>query len=104
MIVARRLRRALPPLAGAAIVFAFAACTSPESTRTRAGGAGGDVGNRRDVVQMHEGSRPFYQTPSRIGAVGMTEIDEAAQADRLSRGETFAASPPRTEAPRSRPQ
>ena len=26
-------------------------CTSPEATRTRAGGPGADVGNRRDQVQ-----------------------------------------------------
>ena len=34
-------------------------CASPETTRTRGGGPGADVGNRAKVVQMHEGSRPF---------------------------------------------
>ncbi len=38
-------------------------CGSPEATRGRGGGPGGDVGNRGDAVQMHEGSRPFYGTP-----------------------------------------
>jgi hypothetical protein len=36
--------------------FYFAACSSPETTRTRGGGPGADVGNRDKFVQMHEGS------------------------------------------------
>ena len=39
------------------------ACSSPEATRSRGGGPGGDVGNHGAVVQMHEGARPFYGTP-----------------------------------------
>jgi hypothetical protein len=61
------------------------ACNSPEATRTRGGGPGGDVGNRWRFVQMHEGSRQFPGTPrllaDRLGA----PIEPAAQADRLSR-------------------
>ena len=44
-------------------IWAVAGCTSPEATRTQGGGPGADTGNRRDVVRMHEGSRPFYKTP-----------------------------------------
>jgi hypothetical protein len=54
-----------------------AACGSPEATRTRGGGQGADVGNRRDVVLMHEGSQPYWATPRLIDAKG--------QADRPSR-------------------
>jgi hypothetical protein len=42
-----------------------AGCSSPEATRTR-GGAGADIGNRTQHVQMHEGSNPFWKTPERI--------------------------------------
>jgi hypothetical protein len=41
-------------------------CTSPESTRSRGGGPGADVGNRTAVVRMHEGARPFDNTPRLI--------------------------------------
>ncbi|HYE90891.1 MAG TPA: hypothetical protein VEA38_07730 [Terriglobales bacterium] len=69
-------------LAGA---LALAACTSPETTRLRAGGQGADVGNRpADVLNMHEGSRPFHRTP-RVAGVRGPSLDEASQADRLSR-------------------
>ncbi len=42
------------------------ACVSPETTRTRGGGPGADVGNRRQIVKLHEGSDPFWKTPDRI--------------------------------------
>ncbi len=45
---------------------AFAACTSPETRRTRGSGPGADTGNRGDYVRMHEGSKPFENTPTRI--------------------------------------
>ena len=67
-------------LAGAML----AACTSPESTRLRAGGPGADVGNRRAVVRMHEGSRPFWGT-QRVAGVQGPPLEPASQADRLSR-------------------
>jgi hypothetical protein len=51
-------------LAAAALLTAVGGCTSPEATRTRAGGPGGDVGNRGDV-ELHGGSQPYYGTPTR---------------------------------------
>lgn len=49
--------------AGAVCVLGAAlACTSPESMRERAGGPGADLGNRGDIVEMHEGARMYYQT------------------------------------------
>jgi hypothetical protein len=59
-------------------------CTSPEATRTRGGGPGADVGNRSKVVAMHEGSKPFWNTPVRIPVVHAPP-DSASQADRLRR-------------------
>jgi len=41
-------------------------CTSPEASRTRGGGAGGDVGNRDAVVDIHAGAQPYYHTPCRL--------------------------------------
>lgn len=78
-----------------ALATALAACTSPEATRQRAGGAGGDPGNRGDVVQMHEGADPYWRTPQRIGERLRAPIETARQADRLSRGQADpSASPP----------
>lgn len=69
-------------VAGASLVIA--ACTSPEATRLRAGGPGADVGNRREIVRMHEGSQPYWATPRLIGNQG-PPLEAARQADRLSR-------------------
>jgi hypothetical protein len=57
-------------------------CGSPEARRTRSGGPGDDVGNRSRVVQMHEGSRPYW-TPELI-AVRHPPLDPARQAEQLS--------------------
>jgi hypothetical protein len=62
----------------------LSACYSPETSRTRGGGPGADVGNRRPFINMHEGSRPFYQTPQLI-PVKPPPLDSAHQADELSR-------------------
>jgi hypothetical protein len=62
----------------------LSACHSPERSRTRGGGPGADVGNRRPFINMHEGSRPFYQTPELIPAKP-PPLDSARQADALSR-------------------
>jgi hypothetical protein len=62
-----------------------AGCGSPEATRTRGGGPGADVGNRPRIVEMHEGSRPFWKTPDRIAAVEHPPLEPAQQADTLSR-------------------
>jgi hypothetical protein len=61
-----------------------AGCGSPEATRTR-GGRGADVGNRPEVVEMHEGARPFWKTPDRIATVEHPSLEPAQQADKLSR-------------------
>ena len=57
-----------PARAGALILTLAlaAACTSPEATRQRAGGPGGDTGNRGAQVQMHGGSEPYWRTPRRL--------------------------------------
>ena len=70
-----------------AVLIAFtalAACDSPETQRTRGGGPGADVGNRGKVVEMHEGSQPFWKTPKIIPAKH-APLDPASQADQLSR-------------------
>jgi len=46
-----------------ALAGLLAACTSPEATRTRAGGPGADVGNRGPVVVLHDGADPYWHTP-----------------------------------------
>jgi hypothetical protein len=62
----------------------LAGCVSPEATRTRGGGPGADLGNRTRVLEMHEGSRPFWETPQII-ATKHAPTDTADQADALSR-------------------
>ena len=47
----------------ALVLVGVIGCTSPEATRARGGGPGGDVGNRGAGVEMHEGASPFYGTP-----------------------------------------
>ncbi len=61
-----------------------AACDSPETARSRGGGPGADVGNRDKVVEMHEGSQPFWQTPQII-PTKHPPLEPAQQADKLSR-------------------
>jgi hypothetical protein len=67
-----------------ALLFYLAACTSPETGRSRGGGPGADVGNRTKFVQMHEGSKPFEKTPKIISAKH-PPLDSASQANQLSR-------------------
>lgn len=62
----------------------FAGCESPEATRTRGGGPGGDRGNRPPVVKMHEGSEPFWETPKRIPGESVP-LQPSNQARELSR-------------------
>ena len=66
------------------LAVAVGACLSPETERPRGGGAGADVGNRGKIMQMHEGSKPFYKTPQIIAAQH-GPVETANQADRLSR-------------------
>lgn len=67
-----------------AVICALAACTSPETGRLRGGGPGADVGNRTQVVRMHEGADPFYKTPKLIRSEA-PPLASARQADKLSR-------------------
>jgi len=57
-------------------------CVSPEDTRVR-GGRGADVGNRPEVVKMHDGAEPFWKTPRDVGA--HPPLESARQAEQLSR-------------------
>ena len=59
-------------------------CTSPEVTRTRGGGPGADVGNRQEIIRMHEGARPFENTPKLIPGAH-PPLEPATQADEISR-------------------
>jgi hypothetical protein len=63
--------------------IAAAGCVSPESTRAR-GGHGADVGNRPAIVEMHDGSEPFWKTPRRITG-NHPPLESARQAEQLSR-------------------
>lgn len=67
-----------------AVLFILAACSSPETTRSRGSGPGADIGNRGKVVRMHEGADPFVKTPKMIPAEG-APLAGARQADQLSR-------------------
>jgi hypothetical protein len=58
-------------------------CESPEKHRTRGRGPGADVGNRGPIVRMHEGSQPFWNTPT--VAVQHPPLESAQQARELSR-------------------
>jgi hypothetical protein len=67
-----RLGRVLPmrPARVAFVVASLAAlgastigCVSPESVRTRGGGPGADIGNRRATVVFHQGAVMYYHTP-----------------------------------------
>ena len=59
-------------------------CTSPEVTRTRGGSPGADVGNRQETVRLHEGARPFENTPKLIPGKH-PPLEPANQADEISR-------------------
>lgn len=71
-------------LVAVTLVTLMAACTSPESTRTRGGGPGADTGNRGSVALMHEGSKPYAGTPQLIG-VEAPPLASANHAHDLSR-------------------
>ncbi len=60
------------------------ACESPENQRHRGSGSGADIGNRGKVVEMHEGSQPFWKTPQ-IVSTKHPPLKPARQADELSR-------------------
>lgn len=61
------MRTATPHNVGVYLVvaaaLALAACGSPEADRARGGARGADIGNRKAIVEIHEGSRMYYGTP-----------------------------------------
>jgi hypothetical protein len=70
------------------MLFALAAaaalgCTSPESTRTRGGGPGADVGNYpHGAVQIHGGADMYYRTRTAGQGIGQRRfIGSAAEAE-----------------------
>lgn len=65
-------------------ITAMTGCTSPETARVRGGGPGADVGNRGEIVRMHEGAQPFENTP-RLIPVNHPPLEPASQADEISR-------------------
>ena len=64
-------------------LISVAGCASPEATRKR-GDPGADVSNRGKITRLHEGAKPFEQTPKLIPA-NHPPLDGATQADQLSR-------------------
>jgi hypothetical protein len=62
----------------------LAACSSPETMRSRGGGPGADIGNRDRVIRMHEGANPYEDTPKLIPTKS-PPLEPARQADQLSR-------------------
>jgi len=50
----------------------------------RGGGPGADPGNRGQVTRLHEGAKPFENTPKLIPTKG-PPLESASQADQLSR-------------------
>jgi hypothetical protein len=56
-------------------------CVSPEATRVR-GGRGADVGNRPEVVKIHDGAEPFWKTPRRVTT--HPPLESARQAEQMS--------------------
>ena len=61
----RRVMFALFAVFAVGAVGAAAGCTSPEATRTRGGGAGADVGNHGQTIELHGKLDPFRGTPHR---------------------------------------
>jgi hypothetical protein len=66
-----------------AACITLSGCESPEATRARGGGPGGDTGNRPADVKMHEGSRPYWETPVVIPSESAS-LEPARQAQQLS--------------------
>jgi hypothetical protein len=74
----------LAVIALVAALLGLSGCGSPETTRTRGGGPGADVGNRTSTVRIHEGAQPFDKTPKVI-VTTPPPLDSASHADQLSR-------------------
>jgi hypothetical protein len=58
---ARARALALAALVGGASI---AGCMSPEATRTRQGGPGGDIGNRDARIELHGPTNPERDVPA----------------------------------------
>jgi len=54
-------------LAALALIGGLAACDSPEASRARGTGPGGDVGNR-GRIELHAGSGMYHGTPVVVSA------------------------------------
>jgi hypothetical protein len=67
-----------------ALLLYVGGCISPETTRTRGGGPGADLGNRGQVMRVHEGAKPFENTP-KLNPTKGPPLESAGQADQLSR-------------------
>jgi hypothetical protein len=74
-------------------MLALAACTSPEAARVRAGGPGGDTGNRGQIVHLHEGADPYWTTPQRLA--GEVRAPLTTRQEGRPAGETAPAASPR---------
>ena len=60
------------------LTFSVAACSSPEASRKRGGGAGADPGNRDAIVEIHEGAEPYHDTPCRMTDVECPKSDSGS--------------------------
>jgi hypothetical protein len=87
---------AVPASAMLVLVVLAAACTSPEATRVRGGGQGGDPGNRSEVVEIHAGAQPYWETPRLIPEGVEAPIRAARSAEGIAEEGEAAASPPGT--------
>jgi hypothetical protein len=70
--------RRVAAVGACALAFVLAACEGPERKRTRGGGPGADIGNRNPVVQLHAGSRMYYQTPCLLPSEECTGPQQAS--------------------------
>ncbi|NIR44415.1 MAG: hypothetical protein GWN99_00640 [Gemmatimonadetes bacterium] len=72
------------PVLAVALLAAVGAlgCSSPEASRVRGGDPGADVGNRREVVEIHAGARPYYRTPCAVSKRECTGPESVFGTDR----------------------
>jgi hypothetical protein len=71
-----------PPRVWISLLFlaGVASCmNSPEAMRTRGGGPGADLGNRRYETEMHGRPKIFFQTPCRLPTSCRDGMSEAAR-------------------------
>jgi hypothetical protein len=67
------------------VCLALGGCDSPEAKRSRGGGPGGDPQNRPRVVEMHGGSREYWETPVLIPEEAEApSLEPARHAQRVS--------------------